>query len=666
MHWLTTFLALAMASRVPAPVETRHADLPDPDFDFHTFVCTWGHTTTPEFDRFLDAAKPEIVQVGFYGPLFHGYADSEKATGYPMRLPVRGQREALKVQTEVNRSIHAKGLKVVGHFQMVNVIAQTNEWNYFLDFYDHHWPEDLLGPKPHEDVRELLQRDVDGRILTRRHYVDYVGLCPSSPYARQMLKQMLKVAIDAGVDGIMANYNYRWGCECPYCQEAFRTYLGSKYTASEIASKFGIEDLAHHTFTNIAARIPGYPATNAVPLDWEAMRWGARAFKEAFDEVLIDYGRSLKPNLIVATWDHIGNTRVTEERSFTPIDLWGRGENYFWYSGGYGPTDLANGKLGDGWMNCLYIRALSGGKPFMLGKYEPVRMRNSMAEGLATGGSGMGLYMNFMEPAGFEAGTEMMQFAHRHKRLYSVETPWAEVALVLPRESVQSGHRESMDAFREAGEALAADHVLFDVKVDQMLRDGLDGYAVAVLPDAPVLSDAACEALGRFVAAGGALIVTGESADGMTTERCMERVAGGQALATSAQVIHLPQADANALIATLNTFVGDRLSRIEAPWTVRVAGYRGGRRLTVHVVNYNRDEARAAEEKLKGPAAELPLPATGIGMQLRIPGDDRVRRVKVWSPGAEKAKEVDFGMSGGTLTFELPSVLVYSIVEIDL
>ena len=73
----------------------RHPDLPDPSFDFRTFLVAWGDTTQPEFYRFLDEVKPEIVQVGFYGPMFHGYADNPASTGYMMRLAgVRPARSA--------------------------------------------------------------------------------------------------------------------------------------------------------------------------------------------------------------------------------------------------------------------------------------------------------------------------------------------------------------------------------------------------------------------------------------------------------------------------------------------------------------------------------------------------------------------------------------------
>ena len=165
--WLVLGLAAGLACRSRA----THPDLPDPGFGFRSFYVTWGGTTNAVFERFLREARPEIVQCGFYGPLFHGYADDPKSVGYPMQLPVAGQREALAVQREVNRTIHRLGLKVVGHFQTVNVIADPARTNGFFDFYANRWPEDLLGPRPHADVRELLMRDAAGNVISSQNYV---------------------------------------------------------------------------------------------------------------------------------------------------------------------------------------------------------------------------------------------------------------------------------------------------------------------------------------------------------------------------------------------------------------------------------------------------------------------------------------------------------------
>lgn len=658
-------IAAAVAARPGAAMASSggHRDLPDPDFSFRSFYVTWGGTTNAEFEAFLKAARPRVVQAGFYGPMFHGYADDPASTGYPMQLPVAGQREALAVQRRVNERVHRLGAKVVGHFQMVNVIADPARTNGFLAFYERGWPEDLLGPRPTTHVADLLQRDAAGGVLTRKHYVDYVGLCPSSPYARQLLKQMLKLAVDSGIDGVMVNYNYRWSCLCPWCQADFRRHLGERFTAAELRERFGIEDLATHRFERIAAEIPGYPKEDAGALDWEAMRWGAEAYKRAFDEVFLDYGRSLKRDLIVATWNHLGFMGPGEERAFLPAALWGRGEHYFWYSGGYGPTALADHKAGDGWLNCLYIREMGGGKPFMLGKYEGIRLRSSVAEGLATGGSGMGLYMDVRDPAGFDALTRYVGFPARYPRLYRPATPYAEVALVMPRLSAMNGQARSLDAFRAIGQALIESHVLLDVVADENLVPGrLDRYRAAVVPGAVCLDESARRMLEAFAASGQPLIAVGPL--GARDGRGNPAVVGGErAPAAALRVVPLPSdAPAEAVLAALRESVSNTLTSIDAPWTLRASAFEERDRIVLHLVNFARDEAKGAT--LRGPAAECPVAATGTVVRLRLAPGTRAGAVRLFSPDRDRAEVLRAAEQDGALEFTVPETLVYSVLEI--
>src|SRR5690606_24480966 len=112
---------------------------------------------------------------------------------------------------------------VVGHFRLIKVMGDWEEQSGFVEYYNKRWPADLLGPRPHEDLRELLQRDSTGApIQLSRSSRAQLALCLSSPYTRDMLKRMLKVAVDNGCDGVMTNFNYRQNCTCRHCQSAFK------------------------------------------------------------------------------------------------------------------------------------------------------------------------------------------------------------------------------------------------------------------------------------------------------------------------------------------------------------------------------------------------------------------------------------------------------------
>lgn len=613
---------------------------------------------------YLEAARPEIVQIGNYGAMFHGYADNPKSKGTPMMLPVVGQRAALELQRKLNDHVHSLGLTVVGHFRLVKVMGDWEAQTGFVEFYDKQWPEDLLGPKPHPQLSELLQRDVDGvPVQVSRYDNGQLTLCLSSPHARKMLKQMLKSAVDHGVDGVMTTYNYRFACACPYCQDAFKSWLATHQTAAELQTRLGISDLETHVFPTIPARIPGYPESDAASeLDWLAARWGAEHFKRMFDDIFLDYGRSLKKDLLVGQWNHLSHVSLNEERAFLPLDLWGRGEDYFWYSGGAAfvgkNLNLSEGKAGDAWLSCLYVRELSGHKPFVMGKYDGIRMAASMAEGYATGGLGMGRYMRFEDPVAFEVLARYTNFMHQHRDLYDGAVPWADAALVLPRQSVLARRPEALDAFRELGQALVQRQVLLDVLVDQNLSpERLSQYPAVILPKTIVLSDEQFAMLRGYAAGGGLLLRMAETG-------------ALSALDKPRQDTHIN--NASNITGELTTDAADAVARrlrgngatvIDCPWTVRATAYTQPGRVLLHLVNYDRDETPV--KGAKGPELERPKAVTDISVSLRVPPGRRVTSAVLHSPDQESSSTLPFQSRDQHVTFTVPRVEVYGVVTIN-
>jgi hypothetical protein len=603
-----------------------------PRMPYRTFLVTRSVADEQLFP-FLEAARPEIVQIGYYGAMFHGYADDKKSMGTPMNLPFPGEREVLDYQRDLNARIHKMGLKVVGHFGLGKAYGIWETKTGFVDWYLNKWPEDILGPKPHPDVREVLQRKADGTpIQTSRYEQAQVAFCLSSPHARQMFKQMLKVAVDHGADGVITNYNYHFECACPHCQESFRAWLGKNMKAGELKSKLGIETLATHRFESIPAQISGYPdPATATPLHWAAMRWAAENFQANFSEIFVDYGRTLKPDLIVAQWNHLSHVSTGNERMFLPIDRWGKGEDYFWESGGAAfvgdNLNLAEGKAGDAWLSCLTVRELNGGKPFVMGKYDGMRLAESTAEGFATGGLGMGRYMAFEDPAGFQVLVKYAQFMHRNRALYDGATPVAEVGLILPRQTAWAGNPEPWNDFRATGQALANDQILFDVIADENIApERLKRYPAVLLPAGTDLSDSQKAALDAFKASGGKVIPSTEAA----------------------QIVS----------ATKGT-------SIEAPWTVRASLFEQENRCLLHLVNYDRDEVGTTKaDKAKKPENERPRAVKDIAVDLKLPADRKVTALKMHSPESATPLEIPFEQSAGRVKFRVPEVLVYGVVEL--
>src|SRR5262249_54595232 len=177
-------------------------------------------------------------------------------------------------------------------------------------------------------------------------------------------------------------------------------------------------------------------------------------------------GRSLKPDLIVAQWDHLGDIDPIsgDERCLLPGELWGKGEDYLWYStGGVAYfTDLPVGILGEGTLQARYIRGASDAKPYTLGKYESTRIRVAIAELAANGGAPMGFYVPFRDP---EARRELVRyygFLRANVALFQANRPFSEVLLIYPRGRVHEGDIAAVDRFKRIGRDLLDRHILFD------------------------------------------------------------------------------------------------------------------------------------------------------------------------------------------------------------
>src|SRR5206468_2382987 len=261
----------------------------------------------------------------------------------------------------------------------------------------------------------------------------------------------------------ISNYLYRHDCHCEHCVSGFRKYLHERFTTRELRQQFAITNLATHSFEEIVA---WHDPAKSTPLRREMLCFSQIANKRAFDEVFVHFGRSLKRDLIVAQWNHLGEfSQISgDERCLLPAGLWGRDEDYLWYSTGGSPaTDIAAGVFGEGTLQARYVRGAFDDKPFTLGKYESTRIRISIAELAANGGAPMGFYTNFRDPDTRRELARYYNFLRRNETLYRANRSHAEVLLLFPRSRVHEGDVAAVARFRELGKRLLDGHVLFDV-----------------------------------------------------------------------------------------------------------------------------------------------------------------------------------------------------------
>jgi len=646
---------------------------------FNRYIALLAMAGQPEFADFLTEVRPQIVQMGFYGPQLYALAETDKGSGYPMSLPVRGIREVLAWQKEFNEKVHDLGGKVLGHFSMTVAWGEPTNREGFFQFYDEFWPQDLLGEKPVEDIKELLMRLPDGGIhIGDRYGFPRTAGCNNSPHWREFQKRMVRVAIEkCNVDGFVSLYNYDYGCACGYCNEAFRKYLRERYSPKEISDRFGIEYLDSFKLDGTLAHVTGWiddSSPHPAPLQVESMRFAQISWKQAFDEAFIKYGRHLKPDLILGTWNHLGFLSVgSDERNVTPKELWGRGEQLFWYSTGGQAGTVADGDAGVRMLNLKWIWELSGHKLPVLGRYEGTRIRASIAEALANQGPGMGLYCTWKDEVGRKAFVDYFNFARKYDDYYHPVESFSEVALVFPRQSVQVGDAEPVDDFRLIGQVLLDEHILFDVLSDENISaERLNQYSAVILPNVKALSSEQCEILSEYVKHGGLLIATKESYSmNLAGERLPRSILRDVFKLSKTDesakrhqfgegwLLMLPIVDRDAILNSLRNDIPGGISEFAAPWMVRVTAFSQPERIILHIVNYNRDETGES-----GPADEKPIAVTDIRVNLKLPAEADVDSVMLISPDYPQSYSLDWQQAEGRVTFRVPSVLVYGVVVV--
>jgi len=242
------------------------------------------------------------------------------------------------------------------------------------------------------------------------------------------------------------------------------------------------------------------------------------------------------------------------------------------------------------------------------------------------------------------------------------------VLLLYPRSRVHEGDVAAVGRFKELGKHLLDAHVLFDVVPDD-LRVGqasrLSGSGVK--PD---------------------LRVPSGEADGKPNHR----VGDGSRMRDAHYAATIDPSDTSITVSNVLQRLPSNLSRFSAPTTVRISASRpgsssgkvkqaasrgepdppDGTEITLHFVNYNREEP--ADKRNRGSAIkdEKPIPAPDVQADLNLGPGQRIAHVEFLTPETERARELEFrqvvetAVPGARLRFRVPEFLVYAVVRIQL
>ena len=193
-------------------------------------------------------------------------------------------------------------------------------------------------------------------------------------------------------------------------------------------------------------------------------------------------------HLIVATWNHLGDMGYATN-GLHALDQWGRAKHYFWHSGGYAPTQTGQSQTGRRWVNCLFLREMGGGKPFMLGNTnDPPAQQHLPRPGDAVSGMGLTCRSTIRR---LRRALQMLRFRANTPRCTRRSCPMPTSA-GLPREASKPEPRGGRGVPRP-GRALSERQIVFEVGVDGRLDPALACPQPALLVPAPRRPDEDCE-----------------------------------------------------------------------------------------------------------------------------------------------------------------------------
>lgn len=456
---------------------------------------------------------------------------------------------------------------------------------------EHYFPGGLVNSdgEPVTDlIEECVARDIHGRPC-HAHWVE----CPdrehqcfymdrNNPVWREYLKAVIRIQIDAGVDGIqldeaelpMGAFQYG-ACFCKDCMKGFRAYLQERRPANALLDGVDLETF-HYGDWLLAQGHDFKTGRASAPLFGDYYAFQCRSIKKYFAE-LADfaraYGRSRGREIIVsgnffnlepmylALADDV-DLIITEMRNTT----YRQPEWYRYVAAFAGDKDVVVVENPYGGVVPDLIGLLGKGKGhdlFRLSSFEAAAMGANMS---VPYGSWMGSVIEDSFYAPHELASEIQAFLAGHEWLFARRTA-NEVAVVFSVESTREliGKADVSDntsnardesvvvPYRVVTRTLSDAAVPYDVVIwpdgvtapDRSGAEALLRYSTVILPDVHALTASQAAAVEGYLAAGGTVVVTDRAASslpphpGVRTARhdvLGELLPHGRQVGTTAQV----------------------------------------------------------------------------------------------------------------------------------
>ena len=565
-------------------------------------------------------------------------------------------------------------LRGVGHQDWMGLREfSSNRYPKLWKPVEHYFPDGLVnsdGDQVTDLIEECCSRDIH-QVACHAEWVE----CPdrdhqcyymdrNNPVWREYLKAVIRIQIDAGVDGIqldeaelpMGAFQYG-ACFCKDCMKGFRAYLTSLDEADRSPDLAGVDLETFHYGTWLLER--GYDfkdGRESTPLFGEYYRYQCGAIKRYFHELATyarEYGRSqgrevkvsgnffnLDPTYLALADDV--DLVITEMRNTT----YRQPEWYRYVAGFAGGKDVVVVENPYGGVVPELVDLLHAGKGHDL-------LRLSLYEGAAFGanmtvpyGSWMGATIEDSYYAPHDLATEVQTFLAEHEDLFSkdsanrvavvfsIESTRAAISRQDQSDNLTNARDESVEVpYRVVTERLARAAVPFDVVLfpdavtadDRIGAHSIEAYATVILPDCAFLTPGQAAAVRTYADGGGCVVVIGGLGDNLPE-------AEREALLAHPQVRRASLGDVDEFLPLGRQVV------VEADCSVNIQRLADGS-AAVHVVNYAYDAAVDEVAVLPGVelAVELDQPrrhataisATGGRWELEVESDGAHQRVRL-------------------------------------
>ena len=548
-----------------------------------------------------------------------------------------------------------------------------------------YFPDGLIdsdGNKVTDLIETCVSRDIHGEPCHARwvEAPDREHQCfmmdRNNPVWREYLKAVIRIQIDAGVDGIqldeaelpITTFQYG-GCFCKECMKGFRQYL-KDLPKDQIPAELHEADLNnfHYGEWLLAQGFDFKTNREETPLFWEYHRYQIRQIFRYFGE-LADYIREYAAQKgrtvlvsgnffnLVAHWYYALEPKVdliiTEMRNTRY-----RQPAWYRYVAGFAagkPVIVAENPYGG--VVPELVQMLKVGKGYDL-------FRMSLYEAAALGanmsvpyGAWMGSVIQDSFNPPHELCVEIQTFLADHEHLYSHKTV-SETAIIysveteFQRESgrgIFADNRYNVETseigpFWQACEALSDAIQPYDIlffpdgnlRPDTFQPETLTQYRTLILPDCRYLTSAQSQLLSHYLENEGRLLVTGELGINMpSTERDV---------ILNHQGTHRVQAGAAFDLNWLPFGQQVQLS-VPADIAVNIQSIEGG--VAIHILRYDYDSSQD----------NIPLLAE-LKLDLRLPGN--FSNMEIFSPVESPKGELEG--SDGLYRLMLSNIPLYSIV----